>query len=62
MIKKWKEEEIRMEESEDANSPPSTDISKIHLHVGQFLPKTNWTLAGGVIYDQDCKGDPHGVE
>ena len=31
------------------------------LHVEQFSLKTNWRLEGRLLYNEDCKKDPHGV-
>ena len=36
-----------------------TNISKIHLHVEQFLLKTNWKWVKGLLYNQGWKKDTH---
>ena len=40
-------------------SLPPTNTSKIHPHMEQFWLKTNWRLAGTLIYNQSYKKDPH---
>lgn len=35
------------------------NISKIHLHMEQFLLKTDWKLAERLLYNQGCKKDVH---
>ena len=41
------------------NLSPATYTSRIHLNMEQFSLETNWKLAERVLYDQDCKKDPH---
>ena len=41
------------------NSSPDKNMSKIHIPVEQFLPKTNWKLGEGLLYHQGCKEDAY---
>ena len=41
------------------NLSPATYTSRIHLNIEQSSLETNWKLAERVLYDQDCKKDPH---
>lgn len=43
-------------------SPLSRTHQKIHLYVEQFLLKTNWRLVERLLYNQDCKKDPHWIK
>lgn len=40
---------------------PPTNISKTHLRMEQFSPKTNWKLAERPLYNQVWKKDPWGI-
>lgn len=37
----------------------TTNISKMHLHMEQFLRKSKWNLAERLLYNQGCKKDTY---
>lgn len=39
-----KEKGLKMVDKRTWGSPPPTNRTKIHLHLGQFSRKTNWNL------------------
>jgi len=41
-----------------SSSPPKKTL-KIHLYVEKFSQKTNWKLAEGLLYSQNCKKETH---